>query len=451
LFDVIVAGGGTSGAAAAVSAAKCGLKVLVIEKNGFLGGTSTASLVTPMMKNLIDKETNLTEGLYLEVLSRLEQSGDSAVHSDGNPGWFNPEMMKCVLDDMCAENNVKVLFETVVTEVKTEKGKVVSIKCHSRSGFMEYKAKYYIDATGSAELSALAGADFSLGNNEELFNRLNDSIYENNLEGIDHSHQTFSLRFNMSGIDLDTFGSWIMEIDADSGVSSFEKNEKGQILLTTAHTWEGNNWKLRPFFLKAVEEGVLNQEDGAYFQIFSIPGQKGTLSFNCPRIFSEKTLHPLNAEDISYAYTEGRKQIRRIADFCRKYLPGFEEAFICQIAPELGIRDSRRIAGQYKLTKEDILNCKKFQYPCAKSNYPIDVHSKEEDKSRLEFLPEKDYYEIPMESLIPKNINNLIVVGKTVSAEFEAQASLRIQPNCWSMGEAAGKYLYEVINLEQII
>jgi len=451
LFDIIVAGGGSSGIAAALSSSKYGLKTLLIEKNGFLGGTSTASLVTPMMKNIIDKETNLTEGLYLEVLSRLRETGDSAVHSDGNQGWFNPEMLKCILDDMCQENNVKVLFETVVTDAKTEKGKIISIKCHNRSGFSKYQAKYFIDATGSAELAALAGADFLLGNNEEIFNRLNDSVYENDLEGIDHSHQAFSLRFNMSGVDLEKFGEWLIQIDAESGVSSYEKNDRGQILLTTAHTWEGDSWKLRPIFRKAVEEGVINHEDAAYFQIFSIPGQKNTLSFNCPRIFSEKTLHPLNADDISYAYIEGRQQIRRIADFCKKYLIGFEKAFICQIAPELGIRDSRRIVGQYKLTKDDILNAKKFRYSCAKSNYPIDVHSKDKDKSKLEFLPQGEYYEIPLESLIPKNISNLLVVGKTISAEFEAQASLRIQPNCWSMGEAAGKYLYEVINLEQII
>lgn len=451
MFDVIVAGGGTSGTAAAVSASKCGLKTLLIEKNGFLGGTATASLVTPMMRNMLNKETNLSGGLYEEVLARLLETGNSAVHSDGNPGWFNPEMMKCILDDFCTENNVTVLFETTITGVKTENGKIISITCHNRAGFKDYQAKYFIDATGSAELAALAGADFSLGNSEEIFNTLNNSIYENNLEGIDHSHQTFSLRFNMSGVDLETFGAWLMRIDSESGVSCFEKNERGQILLTTAHTWEGDSWKLRPFFLKAVEDGVLNQEDGAYFQVFSIPGQKGTLSFNCPRIFSEKTLHPLNDEDISHAYIEGRQQIRRIAYFCNKYLPGLENAFISQIAPELGIRDSRRIEGKYKLTKEDLLSGRKFQYACAKSNYPIDVHSKEKDKSRLEFLPEGDYYEIPLEALIPKNINNLIVVGKTVSAEFEAQASLRIQPNCWSMGEAAGKYLYEVINLEQII
>lgn len=421
-------GGGTSGVAAAVSAARWGCKTLLIEKFGFLGGTSTGALVVPMMNNMLDKEHYLTEGLYLEVLTRLKSIGHSATHKNGNPGWFDPEMMKCVLDDICEEAGVQVLFDTVITAANVDNNTINTVNCFNKSGFTTFKAKYFIDATGDADLAAFAGVKFE--------------------SGMDGAHQAFSLRFTMANIDLDAFGRLLTEIDPDSGVSSIFYTDENQLLLTTAYTWEDKGWKLKPYFDQALKDGVLELQDTTYFQVFSMPGQKDSLSFNCPRIYSEKTLDPLNMWDLSYAYTMGRKQIRRIAEFCRLYLVGFENAYISQIAPMLGIRDSRRIEGIYKLTEEDIASAKKFDHPAAKSNYPVDIHSYEKGKSELKFLSKGEYYDIPVESLIPKNIDNLYVVGRSISATFKAQASLRIQPNCWSMGEEAGKIVSDRLNKE---
>lgn len=432
MWDLIVVGGGSSGVAAAVAAARNNCKTLLIEKNGFLGGTATASLVTPMMRNMLDSAHNLTNGLYSEILARLKQTGNAGVHPDGNPGWFNPEMMKCILDDMCEENNVEVLFDTVITEVNTQDDKIISLTGYNKSGFNHYKAKYFIDASGDANVAALAGIPFYLGDKESLF------CYNSKLS----THQALSLRFNMANIDLDAFGSWLMEIDPDSGVSSYYHTEEDQIFLTTAHTWENKNWKLRPYFEKAIQDKVIKQEDAAYFQVFSIPGQKNALAFNCPRIFYKKPLNPLNAWDLSYAQKMGRKQIRRIAEFCKIYLVGFQDAYISQIAPQLGIRDSRRIQGVYKLSEEDLFNAKKFKNAAAKSNYPVDVHS---GTTGIKLLPKGTYYEIPFESLITEKIKNLVVVGRSISSTFRAQASLRIQPNCWAMGEAAGEFISEKV------
>jgi len=428
LWDLIVVGGGTSGVAAAVSAARHGCKTLLIEKYGFLGGTPTGALVTPMMGNMLDTEHNLTDGLYLEVLSRLKSIGHSATHENGNPGWFDPEMMKCVLDDMCEEAGVHVLFDTVLTGVNVDKGLITTVNCFNKSGFSAFDAKYFIDATGDADLAAFAGVNCDRGMNGE--------------------HQAFSLRFTMANINLDAFGRLLTEIDPDSGASSVFYTDDGQLLLTTAYTWEDKGWKLKPYFDQALKDGVLEPQDTTYFQVFSVPGQKNALSFNCPRIYSKRSLDPLNMWDLSYAYIMGRKQIRRIAEFCRRYLVGFENASVSQIAPMLGIRDSRRIDGIYKLTEEDIAGAKKFDHPAAKSNYPVDIHSYEKDKSELKFLPKGEYYDIPVESLIPKDIDNLYVVGRSISATFKAQASLRIQPNCWSMGETAGNLVFKRLNKE---
>ena len=422
-WDLIVAGGGTSGVAAAISAARQGCKVLIVEKNSFLGGTATGALVTPMMKNITQSGENLTQGIILEVLDRLAKTGNSATFEDGNQGWFNPEMLKCVLDDFCEENNVEILFDTVVLGAEVDNKNITAIKCWNKSGLSEVQAKYYIDATGDADLAALAGVPFE-----------------------SNEHQTMSLRFIMTNVNLDAFARWLEEIDPDSSVTSIDYHNFESILLSTAHTWDNLGWKLRPYFSFAVREGVLKEEeDAAYFQVFSIPGQKNSIAFNCPRISSDKELDPLNAEDVSYAYKQGRKQIRRLVEFCKKYLSGFEEAYVSQIAPQLGVRDSRRINGLYQLTEDDILNAKKVEHPVAKSNYPVDVHAKEKGKNELKHLPPDQYYEIPLESLIPENIENLLVVGRCISTTFKAQASIRIQPNCWSMGEYAGKYVADKI------
>lgn len=438
MWDLIVVGGGASGVAAAVSAARQKCKTLLIEKMGFLGGTATAALVTPMMKNMIGNNQNLTGGIYLEVLEKLRKTGHAATHTDGNQGWFDPEMMKCVLDDICEEAGVEVLFDTILTNVKTQNDLLISVSCFNKSGFNELEAKYFIDATGDADVAALAGVPFDLGESEKTYHFMF-------LEEGDHKHQAMSLRFNMANVDIEALGRWLQEIDPDSDVSAVVKDEKGQILLTTAHTWQDKDWKLKPYFDKAVEDGVLKYEDGAYFQIFSIPGQKNAIAFNCPRIYAENGLNPLNMWDLSYAQKMGRKQIRRIAEFCKKYLVGFHDAYISQIAPQLGIRDSRRIEGVYKLTEEDIFNAKKFSKPAAKSNYPVDIHSREKGKSELKFLPKGEYYEIPVESLITEQYTNLLVAGRAISATFRAEASLRIQPNCWATGETAGNLASEKI------
>ena len=422
MWDLIVVGGGTSGVAAAVSAARNGCKnTLLIEKNSFLGGTQSGSLVTPMMSNALKSGEKLSSGFFDEICERLASTGDSVTYKDGNPAWFNPEMLKCVYDDFCDEAGVKVLFDTVIVGANVEGSTIKSIQVANNSGITTLEAKYFVDASGDAILSYFAGVGFDSGDNG--------------------ANQSMSLRFNMANVDLEKFAKWILELDPDSGVTSVDYKPNGEIHLSTACTWDDKGWKLKPYFDKAVEDGVITLEDSAYFQIFTMPGQKNAVSFNCPRIYASKSLDTLNMWDTSYALTMGRKQIRRIAEFCKIYLPGFEESYVSLIAPKLGVRDSRRIHGKYTLTEQDIAAAKKFESPVAKSNYPVDVHSKEKNNSELVFLTGDNYYEVPLESLIPDNIENMLVVGRCISATFRAQASLRVQPNCITMGEAAAMYI----------
>ena len=417
-FDIIVIGGGTSGCAAAISAARNGASVMLIEELGYLGGAATSTYVTPMMKTILPDGTNLGGNLYLEVLKRLNDIGFAETNFDGNPGWFAPEMMKFILDDMVEEAKVKVLFHTQVFGAITNNNRIEAIKVLNKSGGIKYPAKFFIDATGDASIAAYCGVPFEMG-------------YEG-------ANQAMSHRFVMAGVDIEKFANWLESVDLDKNVSPIHRTHKGEILLTTAYTSEDKPWALRPYFMDAIVNNVLKPQDASYFQIFTVPGQKGCIYFNCPRIYSKKPLSPLNAEDLTYAQLTGRKQIRRLVTFCKKYFPGFENAFIINIAANVGVRDSRRIKGKYTLTANDILSSKKFHNTIARSNYPIDIHTSSGTKGGLTPLKEGDYYDIPLECLETNEIDNLLVVGKAISAEFKAQASLRIQPTCWSIGESAG-------------
>ncbi len=435
--DVLVAGGGSAGVAAAVSAAKAGAKTILIEKSTFLGGVATGGLVTPMMKNALDAGKGgvtppLTKGLFLEVCNRLVKAGGGATFKDGNPGWFNPEVYKWVLDEMCLEAGVKLMFDNQIVAVKTLRAtsleKVVII---NKSGCFSISAKEFIDCTGDGDLISLAGVSYESGQ--------------------DNARQAMSLRFMMSGVDLNIFAKWLKENDK-SGDSPVYFLDNGDILLSSAYTFE-KEWTLKPFFDKAFKNGDLKKEDAAYFQVFSVPGSPGLLAFNCPRITPEnKSLDPLNNDDTSWVLTTGRQMIKRISNFCKKYLPGFSKSYVCQIAPLIGIRESRRLIGQYVLSTEDILSGKKFEDSIANSNWPIDIHPSKmrrgEVTSPLRHPPKGDYYQIPLRSLLPKEneIKNLIVAGRCLSATFEAQGSARIQANCWAMGEAAGKLAAKRVN-----
>ena len=418
-YDVIVAGGGTAGFAAAVSAAREGAKTLVIEEMGHLGGTPVSTYVTPMMKTILPDGTNLTGGLYLEVLDRMKRYGYAETFPDGNPGWFSPEMMKFVLDEFLEESGADVLFHTSVIGTKYQDKALTHVTVHNVSGINDIEAKYVVDGTSNATVAAYSGVPFVLGENNQ--------------------HQAMSHRFVMAGVDLKTFSDWLAVKDPNKNVSPIYITLTGDILLTTAYTAENKDWALTDLFEDAIKKNILKPEDAAYFQLFTVPGQRNSAFFNCPRIYAEKGLSPLSAEDISYAQRMGRKQILRVANFCKHYFPGFEDAYISNIAQNVGVRDSRRIKGRYTLTVDDIVQARKFPQAVARSNYPVDVHASGYKGDDIK-LKDNDYYEIPLECLQTNEFENLLVVGKTISAEFYAQSSLRIQPTCWSMGEYAGKF-----------
>lgn len=410
-FDVIVCGGGTAGALAAIAAARQGANTLLIEEYGFLGGTATAALVTPWMRNAVDGN-NLNQGLTDELKQRLTQMGGQGL-GNGSDGWFNPELLKYVLEEMAVASGVRMLYYTRVVDVVSLNHRVGGVVIHNKGGLSSVSARVVVDATGDADVAFLAGASIKKGRES------------------DGMQQALSVRFNLANVDTNRLALYLEELDG------FKQDPK---FIHTAMVW-GGNWPLESVFKQAVNDGVIQEQDGAYFQFFTMPGRPGELAFNCPRISEQ--VDAINAFHLTNAQITGKQAILRLVNFCRNYLPGCEEAYLAQTAPMVGIRESRRIEGEYLLTLEDVLQARKFADGVCRNSYPLDVHvprgnSEEKLGTDYPYFEQGAYHEIPYRCLVPKKLDNLLVTGRCISASFAAQSSLRIQPNCHSLGEAAG-------------
>ncbi|WP_278913997.1 FAD-dependent oxidoreductase [Deinococcus wulumuqiensis] len=421
-WDVVVAGGGTAGAIAGVAAARAGARVLVVEAQGSLGGTGTNAWVTPLMRNVSAGE-NLNRGLTDELKRRLQARGDGATSADGNDNWFNPEGLKFVLEEMMLSAGGEVLYHTNVVQPLVADGRrqmadgkrIEALVVHNKGGLQALGASVFIDATGDADVAAGAGVPFHAGDEDGV-------------------HQAMSLRFTLAGVDMARLSASLQEQG-----QWHESPEFMQFWMV----W-GRGSSLEPLFRQAIADGVLLERDGDYFQAFSVPGRPGELSFNCPRIRADLN----DATDpwhLSAAQTDGRGAIGRLTRFCRQYLPGCEQAFVGVVAPMVGVRDSRRIVGEYTLTLQDILDCRKFPDVICKNHYPVDIHSV---RGGAKLLHERDgtapyfagdaWHDIPFRCLLPQGVDNLLVPGRAASSTFEAQSSIRVQQNCHTMGEAAG-------------
>ena len=418
-YDVIVDGGGTAGVSCAYTAAKLGLKTLIVEQNSYLGGSITSSLVIPAMKT---SDNAINTDFFNILYKKLDELGGAITYCDGNKGWFNPELTKIALDILMREAGVEVLFLSEVKDINEKENKILSISIDSIdiNNSTLYKNKlsspietrYVVDATGDAK----------------IFQKLNCNFLEN----FENEVQPINLRFIMSGVNTEKFSKWLMDYDTDRDVTTSCKIGE-YTYLSTAYTWDtGKKWALKPLFEQAIAEKIITEADSNYFQLFSVAGTADSIAFNAPRLLN-------HSDSVSKSLSEGRLSIFRLSQFCKKYLPGFENAHISNIANSLGVRVSNRIKGKYIYTYEDLINGKKFKTPVLVSNYPVDIHSKEKNQSTLEKVYKE--YQLPLESLMSESYSNLFAIGRCISADFKAQAALRIIPSCFSMGEGLAKYL----------
>ena len=408
-YDVIVIGGGTAGSIAGIAAASKGASTLIIENQSYLGGSATGAQVTPMMSTEISGDPDCS-AISKEIKKRMIENNNVSGKNEESNRWFNPEMLKFTLEKMYIENGGEILYDTRLIDTIVKDNDISEIIIHNKSGMQSIKGKVFIDGTGDAEVANLAGAPCLEGPENKKY-----------------SSQSVSLRFMMGNIEIDILKNYLEEIGQE-GASNSD-------LLHTAMVWEGN-WVLEDIFQQGVDEGVLKYEDGEYFQAFSVPGMPGVLSFNCPEIPDE--VNPFNDKDISQSYIKGREMIKRISRFLQEYIPGFKKSYVMAVAPMLGVRESRRIEGEYLLNMQDHNHRAQFDDVIARTAYPVDIHGMDEEEIEIDRYGKGDYMEVPFRSLIPKKINNLLVVGRSISSTFVIQSAIRIQPTCRATGEAAG-------------
>lgn len=398
-YDVIVLGGGTAGAFAGIAAARRGSRTLVIEQFGALGGSATVGLVLPLMATHMPNYRGHCP-LSAELVERLRAVG--GVENDDY--YFDTAMMKVALEDMAAESGCTLLYYTMLVDAVRAGSNVTHVIVSNKDGLTAYAAKCFIDCTGDADLAKAAGVPYESGNH----NRINQPV---------------SLRFEMAGIDFDRFHAFMRGL-GNNAQKYFAMNTAG----------------MREILGQAYADGVLTEQDVCYFQAFGIPGRPDAMNFNCPELTTKENV--VDPVFITQKQVDGKKAILRLRTFLRRYIPGFENAYITEIAPLVGFRESRRIVSEYVMTIHDILSYRKFPDGIAASRYPVDVHGEEDVSLGLKYddtVPAAErYWEVPFRTMVAKDADNLLVAGRCAGMDFRAQSAARIQPICRSMGEAAG-------------
>lgn len=404
--DVLVVGGGPAGIAASVAAARLGQKVVLIERYGFLGGWSTIALVAPMM-TFHSTERQIVGGIGEELIQRLKRYDASPGHIPDPIGFaatvtpFHPEYVKIEAEQMLVESGVTIFYHSLVTDVAKKSSKLLEVYGHAKSGPFTMKAKTFVDCTGDGDLVHLAGFPYKTGRE-------------------DGPPQPASLIFRVGNVDFEQ-------------VRAYMTTNPSQFILDH-HADNQSNLAVSGFF-EYVQEAVNNGDftiprDRVLFFSGMIPGE---VTINMTRLPS---VDVDSWDDWTRVEIQGRQQVLQTFLFLKKYIPGFANATLVQIAAQVGLRETRRAVGEYCLTAEEILEGAFSPDQIGLGAFPIDIHSP--DDAGLEFYTNKHPYGIPYGCLVPKGSTNLWVAGRCISTTHKAHASTRVMPTCFVTGQAAG-------------
>ena len=392
--ELVIVGGGPAGVAAATTAAELGLKTIVIEKNGFFGGSNVAGYsgtIGGMFSSSADLEKPLEQivfGFAGRFADRLEEEGGLIRqvrfgHTSLAP--HDPSIWMRVADEFVTGAGAEILFHTQFVDPIVENGVIQGVIVENKDGRGAILGKFFIDASGDADLADRAGAETYYGKDGVI--------------------QAMTKVFRLGNVDWASIPDFSLE-----------------------QVWE------------KVEQA---DQDGGYDLprkhpfIFPAP-QPGQAVMNCTAIIAEdkRVLYPTKAKDLTEAELLGRQQILEYARFAKTYLKGFEDSYILDTAPMIGIRQSRSVVGEYTLKNEDVAQGRKFESAIVRSAWPIEIHGGADGVKIVNL--DDDYYEIPFETMIPKGMSKMLVAGRCISAEHEALASARVVAQCFEEGMAAG-------------
>ena len=404
--DVLVVGGGPAGIMAAEAAAGDGLRVMLVESRGFLGGNLTIGL--PVLGFLGHKGTQIIKGLPQNFIDRLRARGAASEHRPCKNHMsltiIDEEEAKRTALEIMEEKGVEVLLYVFCTDVVKEGDDVKGVIIESKAGREAILARTVIDCTGDGDVAFRAGVECRKGDAEG-------------------GMQPPTLMFCMKGVDVQRLRDAIVQHPDvyDMDTMPAEQFRTG----------------------KFITVGLRNQIEQARAKGIHIPVARTILItgladdeiwVNMTRVNGVDSTRP---ESYTHGEIEGRKQVYEVERYLREFVPGFAGAHLEKIAPFMGIRESRVIVGRYVLTAEDIIACRRFGDAIAVAGYPVDIHHAKGGDCTLYWCD--DCYDIPYRTLIPAHVGNLLVAGRCSSMNHEAMASTRVMSTCMALGEAAGR------------
>lgn len=428
--DLLVAGGGVAGCAAALAAARLGAKVTLIEADGVLGGQAGIGLVTPL--DAVATVSGKSFGGILEELCRdIAEAGEKyCFNDDPEKRHFSlgsPHITKYILLKKLSECGVDIRFHTTLISAETEQRRVTSAVVHDKSGFCEIKAKVFIDATGDADLTVLASADYSVGSEAGVFETLTQNGMDNRhfsdekyaayskdgvmqpvsiffiMGGVDYEKAAAlnnkRLSFGDLGITRDRFDAWKF-----AGTCGFEPADEripmpqGRVLVSRGP-----------------------REDIAVVNMSRVTGINGA-----------------DADSLNEGEIKAQLQLIAIVDFLQTFIPGFEKSYLLQSANTLGVRETRRLKGRYVLSGNEAIRCERNPEAVARGSYMIDIHDPSGRAAAVGGGLKGDFYDIPYGCLVSRELDNLLVCGRCISVDHVAHSSTRIQGTCILTGQAAG-------------
>ena len=383
--DVLVIGAGSAGTTAAVAAARSGARTLLVDRFGFLGGTSTAVLDTFYAFYTPGATPHkVVAGIPDEVVGRLTERGMAFerpnTYGAGTGITYDPESLKRVWDELAGEAGVTLLLHAFAFGVDVDDGRVASVEIATKSGVRRVRPRVVVDASGDADICALAGAPYEAPGDDV---------------------QSLSTVFRVANVDV-------------ARAQAVPKEEL---------------WRL-------MREG----RDSGRYALTRIEGSihrtphEGVMMALMTRV---RRVDATDADQLAAAEVEGRRQAHEYFRFLRECVPGYERAVLLSTSPAIGVRESRRIVGEHVLTADEILAATQFPDQIARCGAPIEEHHSGDD-TRWVYLEEGATYGIPFRSLQPQALDNILVAGRCFSATHDAHASARSMGTCMAMGQAAG-------------
>lgn len=404
-YDVVVTGSGSGGLSAAISSARAGVKTLLVDKNGFVGGLAASGL--PYLGYFDSRRRLAVGGFATEFVERLTKDGGAAGYRYC-PKHYSvvgvmPDVVKVTAADICNENGVDVILHSTAVDVKKENGRITSVIYECAGTHFEVSAKVFVDATGDGVISYLAGAE-----------------YEKGTCGVDL--QPSSTIMTVGGVNKKAFFEWLEANPEELGEYTLEylKESPNFTFVTLGGLYKKlapeNKWPMGIWAMIAINR--FNDSE---------------ITINGPRIAFTDPTDPIS---MTKAELQGRKEAFAFVQTLREYVGGFENAFLSNINDTIGSRESRRICGVKRLETDTVVNGIIADDTIALGSYPIDIHSSKDNTS--DYIKLDKPYGIPYLATVSSSVSNLMTAGRCISTDQKSFGSSRVMGTCFAVGEGVG-------------